>query len=336
MSKNKILIYGSAGYMGKLLTKYAQEHNLLIILGARQNFSSSFPTRIFSLDEETKIIEQLHDIKLVINLAGPFVNTNKQLVQACIKSQTHYIDIAGEVPEFESLYQYNQAAIEANIMIMPGAGFGVVPTDIVANLAKQQLPDASHLKIAYITEGGASRGTLKTVLKDINKAGVILKNGRYEIATPAFKKIDLNVAGQKFNLVYNPWRADLYTARLSTGISNIETYANFPGFVVRMMQGKLLWLRDLILNRLINLIPEGPSTKQLKKGRTICHAIVSNSQGQSASATIIGPEAYLFTAETLIAISKRIVLDADFKVGYQTPNIYGKALLDSIPNVQIL
>lgn len=336
MSKNKILIYGSAGYMGKLLTKYAQEHNLPIILGARQNFSTSFPTRIFSLDEETKIIEQLHDIKLVINLAGPFINTNKQLVQACIKSQTHYIDIAGEAPEFESLYQYNQAAIEANIMIMPGAGFGVVPTDIVANLAKQKLPNASHLKIAYITEGGASRGTLKTVLKDINKAGLILKNGYYEIATPAFKKIDLNVAGQKFNLVYNPWRADLYTARLSTSISNIETYANFPGFVVRMMQGKLLWLRDLILNRLINLIPEGPSTKQLEKGRTICHAIVSNSQGQSESATIIGPEAYLFTAETLITISKRIVLDADFKVGYQTPNIYGKALLDSIPSVQIL
>lgn len=335
MTKDKILIYGVAGYMGKLFTKRALKHRLPIILAARNAFLTDLPNRIFSLDNELLVLENLKDVKLLINLAGPFSNTNKQLVAACIKSQTHYIDIAGEVPEFETVAQFHDAALQAGVMLMAGAGFGVVPTDIVANLAKQQLTDATHLKIAYHTEGGASRGTLKTVLKDINKTGVILKNGQFEPAMPASKSFSIQIEGKKLDLVYNPWRADLFTAQVSTSIKNIETYSNFPNFIVKMMQGKLLWLRDFMLKRMLNFLPEGPSEKQLQQGKTICYAEVTNAKGEKANATIIGPEAYLFTAETLIVIAQNI-LKGNVKTGFQTPNIYGIELIKSIPNVKIV
>ena len=219
-------------------------------------------------------------------------------------------------------------------MLMPGAGFGVVPTDIVANLAKQKLPGATDLRIAYVTNGGASRGTLKTVLANINKAGVVLQNGVYINAMPGFNQFSFNANNKLHHLVYNPWRADLFSARISTGIQNIETYSNFPSFIVKMMKGKLLWLRDFILKRLINLLPIGPSEKQLQKGNTICYAEVTNPTGEKASAKIVGPEAYVFTAYTLIAITEKIMKD-DFKNGYQTANIYGKTLLKDIPKVVI-
>lgn len=335
MEKNKVLIYGAAGYMGLLFLKTVQKENLSIVLGSRNNFKSEYQVRVFSLDKRDDIIESIKDVKLVINLAGPFKYTNKQLVEACIENGTHYIDIAGEVPELESIFEYNERAKKANVMLMPGAGFGIVPTDIVANLAKQKLLDATHLKIAYVTNGGASRGTLKTVLADINKEGVLVQNGIFEKANPASKTFQFLANNKPQKLVYNPWRADLFSARISTGIQNIETYANFPGFIVKMMQGKLLWLRDFMLKRLINFLPIGPSEKQLKKGSTICYAEVSNLNGQKASATIIGPEAYLFTAETLLAITKNILID-NFKAGFQTPNFYGSDLIKSISNVKIL
>lgn len=335
MKKDKMLIYGAAGYMGKLFTRYAQLNQLPLILGSRDNFSTNLPVRFFALENETEVIDNLQDIQLVINLAGPFVNTNKSLVNACMKTGTHYIDIAGEVPDFQTVYEFDKVAKEAGIMLMPGAGFGVVPTDIVANLAKEKLPDATHLKIAYNTIGGASRGTLKTVLKDIHKEGVILRKGRFEPAMPAFKSFSFEAEGKNWNLVYNPWRADLFTAQLSTNISNIETYSNFPNFIVQMMKGKWLWLRDFLLNRLIHFLPEGPSEKQLKEGKTICYAEVWNEKGEKASATLIGPEAYLFTAQALLAISKNI-LAGNLKVGFQTPNLYGKALLKGISGTKII
>lgn len=334
MIKDKILVYGAAGYMGKLIAREAKKKNISLVLAGHRDFQSEYPVRVFSLNEETQLLESLKDVKLLINLAGPFHKTNHLLVKACLKNGTHYLDIAGEAIELETVYTYHEEAQKAGIMLMPGAGFGVVPTDLVANLAKEKLPDAHQLKIAYVTLGGASRGTLKTVLRDIHKEGVQRIDGNYISAQPAFKAMDLLWGTKKYHLVYNPWRADLFSAYLSTGIPNIETYSNFPGFVVQMMHGKLLWLRDLILKRLLRFFPLGPSDKSLRSGKTYCYAEVTNSNGSKAYAGIEGPEAYLFTAQTLLTISDNI-MRGNYKTGFQTPNLYGKTLLKEIAGIKI-
>ena len=71
--------------MGQLLLKLSSTENFEIVLGSREDFKVDYPIRIFSLTKANEILENLKDIKLVINLAGPFKNTNKQLVEACIK-----------------------------------------------------------------------------------------------------------------------------------------------------------------------------------------------------------------------------------------------------------
>lgn len=330
--KSKILIYGAAGYMGRLFAQHAKAAKLPFVLGSRESFKTNEELRIFSLENTRQIEQQLADIKVVVNLAGPFANTQQPLVEACIATQTHYADIAGEYPEFESVYRFAAQAQQAGVMLMPGAGFGVVPTDIAATLAVQKLPDATHLKLAYLTVGGASRGTLKTVLKDINKAGVRIVEGRAVPAKPAQSDFRFEAKGQRHRVVYNPWRGDLFTAQLSTGVVNIETYANFPGFVESMMHGRLLWLRDLILKRFINFFPVGPSAKDLQKGKTIIHAEVSNAKGHKAHVSLEGPEAYLFTAHTLVGLSRRILND-EYEVGFQTPSVYGSALIAEVARI---
>ena len=324
--KHKILIYGAGGYMGKLFTQYASQKQLPIVLGSRNSFQTKEDLRLFSLENTSGIIEHLRNIKLVVNLAGPFVFTQKQLIEACLQTGTHYIDISGEAPEFESAFRFDSQAKKANIMLMPGAGFGVVPTDIAAKLAHQKLPDATQLTLAYVTVGGATRGTLKTVLKDIDKEGIEIVKGKAIKAMPAKSDFKFEADGKQHRVVYNPWRGDLFTAQHSTGISNIQTYANFPGFVESMMKGKLLWLRDFILNKLINLLPVGPSEKALKKGKTYIFAKVNNAKGETAEVNIKGPEAYVFTAQTLTSISLKIMND-DVFAGFQTPSIYGSELI---------
>ena len=187
------------------------------------------------------------------------------------------------------------------------------------------------ITILYATEGGASRGTLKTLLKDINRAGVRCVGGELITARPAESSQDFAIAGKSFHAVYNPWRADLFTAGISTGIPNIQTYSVFPGFIVQMMKGRLLWLRNLLLNQLLEFLPEGPSEKQLRQGRTYIMAIVKQGDVEE-SVALQGPEAYLFTAHCLREITARI-LDGNVAAGFQTPTYYGKALLDGIEGV---
>jgi short subunit dehydrogenase-like uncharacterized protein len=332
--KNRILIYGASGYTAKLFIKEVLNERMDFVLAGRSNFETKYTYRKFSLDKSTEIEINLHDIKLLINLAGPFSKTNVPLIEACIRTKTHYIDIAGEYPEFRTAFGYDQQAIAAGIMLMPGCGFGVVPTDIAAGLARELLPDATHLTLGFITKGAASRGTLSTVLKGINASGIRVVEGKEMIASPASSSLLIQHAGKNSSLVYNPWRADLFSAQISTGVKNIETYSNFPGFVVKMMKGKLLWLRNFILNTAIKWLPEGPTLKQLSRGSTLVIAKVNNKKGEIKEVHIVGPEAYTFTVQTLMAIAKKI-MENKFKPGYQTPMIYGKELITSINKVTI-
>lgn len=331
----KILIYGAGGYMGRLFTQYANQEKFSIVLGSRDSIATNEELRVFSLEDTSVIKQHLKDIKLVVNLAGPFALTQQPLIEACLQTGSHYIDISGEVPEFESAFRFDEQAKQAHIMLMPGAGFGVVPSDIAAKLAYQKLPDAQRLILAYLTVGGASRGTLKTVLKDIHKQGIEIVHGKVIKAMPAKSDFNFEADGRNHRVVYNPWRGDLFTARHSTNIPNIQTYSNFPGFVERMMKGKLLWLRDFILKRLINILPVGPSEKDLQKGKTIIYAEVKNAKNETATVRIKGPEAYVFTAQTLTNISLKI-MNGNISSGFQTPAIYGsEIILSNFNNVEI-
>ncbi|MEM7134489.1 MAG: saccharopine dehydrogenase NADP-binding domain-containing protein [Chloroflexota bacterium] len=333
-----VIIYGATGYMGKLCAKRMRQEGLQPILAARSNRVQTLAQEldcksvVFGLDDAIAIERALAGVALMVNLAGPFALTQKPLIEACLAQGVHYIDIAGEVNEMESAFVFDEAAKEKGIMLMPGSGFGVVPTDIVAAMAKELLPDATRLTILYATEGGASRGTLKTVLKDIHRAGVKRVNGEFVAAQPAESSMDFTVAEKSFTAVTNPWRADLFTAGISTGIDDIQTYSVFPGFVVKMMKGRLVCLRNLMLNQLLRFLPEGPSEKQLQQGSTYVMAIASNGKSDR-SVALKGPEAYLFTADCLRAVSQR-VLQNDVKPGFQTPAIYGKGLLEGL-NIEV-
>ena len=336
MNDKKIMIYGANGYTGRLLTKHLLKTGLRPILAARSNKIEAIgkelncPTKIFSIENAAA---DLDDIDFFVNLAGPFSITQDKLIQACVKSKTNYLDIAGEYDEVKNAFKYNDESSEAGIAILPAAGFGVVPTDIAAKIACENMTNPISLKIIYATVGGASRGTLKTVLKDIQKNGHILVNGKYQVAKPAQSEITVDVFSKRFKAVYNPWRADLFSAYKSTGVPNIETYSEFPGFVVSMMKGKLNWLKNLILNRLINFLPEGPSDKQLAKGSTYIKAIAKNSKGDESIVEMKGPEAYLFTA---LSIQKmmQLVLSKHAK-GCITPSDLGVNWVYDLKEIQI-
>jgi short subunit dehydrogenase-like uncharacterized protein len=337
MKNKQILIYGANGYTGKLFAKYLISKGVTPILAARSTKVEqtagelNCPARIFSTDSAAK---HLNDINFLVNFAGPFSATQDGLVQGCIDSNTHYLDIAGEYPEVKNAFKYDAQARESGIIIIPAAGFGAVPTDLAAKMVCEKIKNPKKLIIAYATVGGASRGTLKTILKDIHKTGHIFKDGKYLEAQPAQSEMDVTVYENKFKAVYNPWRADLFTARLSTGVSSIETYSEFPRFVVSMMKGRLKWLKNLLLNRLINFLPEGPSDRQLRKGRTFIKASAKNDNNEMASVEIKGPEAYLFTVMCIEKVIESIEVYKGQK-GCLTPSMLGTEWLKEMKGVEI-
>lgn len=336
------MIYGATGYMGHLTTRLFLEAGMKPLLAARDEKvklladEKGLNYRVFSLDDQRVVNKNLSGISVLINLAGSFNLTNEPLVEGCLANKAHYLDISGEVTVFETVLSYDVEARRAGVMLMPGVGFGIVPTDVMALHLQQLLPEANKLILAFATRGGVSQGTMKAGLKGIHKAGVIRVNGELETSLAGEKSIHFTAENEEIKAVTNPWRGDLVTAFITTGIPNIETYTAFPGPLVMIMKNPKLfgWLmQSRLMDAIISSRPAGPDEKVLKEGKSYVYGKSTSMLGTQRESVMIGPEAYLFSAMTTIEISKRI-LNGEFKAGFQTPaGFYGTGIVDGMVKI---
>jgi short subunit dehydrogenase-like uncharacterized protein len=90
-----------------------------------------------------------------------FQATYLAMVEACLRTRTHYMDITGEIAVFEAIARLDEQARQAGIMLLPGIGMDVVPSDCLALHLKQRLPNAAQLTLAILTSGQAFRTALR-------------------------------------------------------------------------------------------------------------------------------------------------------------------------------
>jgi len=76
-------------------------------------------------------------------------------------NRVHYLDITGEIDVFEALPARDAEAKARGVMLLPGVGFDVVPSDCLAAHLKRRLPDANDLRLYLSLGANMSRGTAK-------------------------------------------------------------------------------------------------------------------------------------------------------------------------------
>jgi len=366
MQQNQFLLYGAYGYTGELIARYTipgsenplsrilSEFNLQPILAGRREellkplaTKLSLPFKVINLEDETSLVAALRQVKVVLHAAGPYDFTAKQMIEACLKTCTHYIDLNGDMDVFQMLQDYNQRAIESGIMIMPGVGFDVVPTDCTALLSKKLLPDAIDLKIAFATPGGGmSKGTAITTGLKLGQPGAVRKAGKI-ISEPVGKHGKWvqfyrgeGKSDKKMFVMSIPW-GDVFTAYHTTGIPDIETFTGISPLVFQLVKFQRLfnWLlrkRGLqkFITKQMHKGASGPTDRQRSKASAVVWARATNAAGKKATVRLNCPEAYTLTAYTCIIITQKI-LKGEFQPGYQTPaGVYGEDLIMEVPGVE--
>lgn len=346
MSEKPYLIYGANGYTGHLTAKLAKERGHKPILAGRTESKVKavaeelgFEYRVFDLGDIEAREKALADVELVLHCAGPFSRTAEAMTEACLATKTHYLDVTGEVEVFEFLSTKDDAAKNAKIMILPGVGFDVVPSDCLALHLKNRLPDATHLALGFHSQGRSSRGTANTIVENVNKGGVIRENGVIIKVKPAAKSRIIDFGRGETLGVTIPW-GDVSTAYHSTQIPNIEVYMAVPKATMWAMKstrvfGGLLSTKPVqnFLKKRIQNGPAGPSDEERAKWKTCLWGEAKNAEGKVAVSRLVGPEGYTLTARTALAIIER-VLDGKAPIGYQTPSsAYGADLIVEIEGV---
>jgi len=345
---SKFLIYGSYGYTGQLIVNRAIEEGLRPILAGRnekklraQAEPSNLEYRPFALSETAKLDSALNEVEAVLHCAGPFVHTYGQMAEACLRTRRHYVDISGEIPGFEVLAAMDSQAKEAGIMLLPGAGFDVVPSDCLAAHMKQRLPAATHFRLFVRGVGaGVSKGTAKSAIENMHRQGMIRRDGKLVKVPPAWNVREQDF-GRGYTKVVSVGWGDVSTAYHSTGIPNIETYFAFPESIINLMRlmrvaGPLLYNRPVksILKFLVNSFVKGPEEAKRRSASVIFIGEATNPNGGRAVSKLTTPEAYNCTVLTALEIMKRIA-NGGVKTGFQTPSLaYGANFITQFRGVK--
>jgi len=325
------MIYGATGFVGETMARVATQSGLNPIVAGRDAGKSArlgaelgVENRAFDLGRRDEVDKGLRGVAVVLNCAGPFINTAKPIVEACLRAGAHYLDITGEMPVYEALHALDAEAKARGVMLMPGVGFDVAPTDCLALYLKNRLPSATRLTLAFQIEGpaGAPPGTQKTVIEMLPLGDRVRRAGRLVPPgdTPRRLVVDFGQGPATAQLV--PW-GDVFTAFLSTGIPNIADYlAASPDLARQAAIGRLIapLLRFAAVRALARLaIQPGPTPEARAQSRTHVWGQVEDAKGGKATARLHGPEAGVtWTTMTALAAARR-ALGGEAPAGYQTP-----------------
>src|SRR5262245_53100629 len=154
------LIYCANGYTGSLIARAAVARGHQPVLAGRHAEPLAalarelrLAHRIFALDSPDAVANAIRGVQMVLHCAGPFAHTSKPMADACLRTGVHYLDITGEVSVFEALAARSAEARAAGVMLLPGAGFDVVPSDCLAAHLQRRPPSATRLALRFQSAG---------------------------------------------------------------------------------------------------------------------------------------------------------------------------------------
>jgi short subunit dehydrogenase-like uncharacterized protein len=326
------LLYGATGFVGMEMARTAVQNDLKPLLAGRNEDTLqtlaqqlNLQYRAFELEDDRAIDAALDEVDVVLHCAGPYLYTYKPMIEACLRNGVHYLDITGELPVYKSIFEKGAQAKENDVMLLPGVGFDVVPTDCLAAHLKRRLPSATKLTIAYYSQGpaGFPPGTISTLIEMVpyntnlrRKDGIIQPGPRKRLT----RMVDFGQGPVEAILV--TW-GDIFMAYLSTGIPNIEDYAVISDDLVQQLKltdslkplFKFAWMRRLAKSGLKG----GSSAAQRAQTEMHIWAEVVDPRGEMAISRLHGPEGGVdWTVQTALAAVQKVKAGAA-KPGFQTP-----------------
>ncbi|RZL00763.1 MAG: hypothetical protein EOP36_14410 [Rubrivivax sp.] len=340
------MIYGANGYTGELIAREAVARGWRPVLAGRSRArleplarELGLNYRVFTLDQRpADIAEHLQGMGLVLLTAGPFSATSAPMVQACLQARAHYLDITGEIDVFERVSQQHAQAQAAGVVLCPGVGFDVIPTDCVAAALKAALPDAVELSLGFDTDAGMSPGTLKTTLESAPQGGCVRIGGALVRVPLAHRTRRIDFGRGPRLAMAAPW-GDVSTAFHSTGIPTVTVY--FPVSRLELVGVKLVnALRPLLglkvvqrsLAGLVSAAVRGANAEQRARTPTFVWGEAINARGERRTARLQTDNGYSFTVHGALAVVGH-VLAAPVQAGFFTPSrLVGPGLASSLPH----
>jgi Saccharopine dehydrogenase NADP binding domain len=180
---NCIAVYGASGHTGQFVVREARRRGLRVVAIGRSatQLETAIPStvrrRVATIDDPVSLSQAFVGCAVVINCAGPFLDTAAPVAQAALRAGCHYIDVTAEQASAKASFaDLDAPARAAERVVVPAAGFYGGLADLLAtSLATIGAIDEITVAIA-LDHWWPTLGTRRTGERN-NVPRVVLTNG---------------------------------------------------------------------------------------------------------------------------------------------------------------
>ena len=248
-----VIVWGASGFTGRLVViylfnKYGVNGDLKWAMGGR-NLNKLQKVRdevanndvalvIADSDDKVSLLKMTNRTKVICTTVGPYAKYGSNLVEACIESQIHYCDLAGEVQWMHKMINsYHESAKINGSKIVHTCGFDSIPSDMGVYFIQRESKDKTGVKAQEIKmrvaaiSGGISGGTyasLSRVLEEAQKDKTVYKilNNPYSL-NPTIDQLGEDKPDLKsviFDNASQSWIGPFIMARINTKVVRRSNY----------------------------------------------------------------------------------------------------------------
>ena len=187
----RVLVYGASGHTGRFIVEELRLRGVRTIAAGRDasrlDAVPGVERRVFDLSVERTVVAALADVDVVINAAGPFLDTALPLASAALRAGTHYLDVTAEQPVVQSLYdKLDQPGREAGVAIVPAMAFYGGLADLMASAMLGDDDRAAEATVAIgLDHWWPTAGTRITGERNTASRQVIRDGALAPLASPA-------------------------------------------------------------------------------------------------------------------------------------------------------
>ena len=191
-----VVVFGAYGHTGRFVVSELRRRGMTPILSGRDmekltalaRLHAGAEVRPATIEDPASLDRALTGAGAVINCAGPFGETAPAVIEAALRSRTHYLDVTGEsLVTIDTFARYAEKRTglrpgpRSGLVILPSVGFFGALGDLLTTAALGDWPSVDEISIAVALDSW--KPTRGTRLAGARRAGrrVVFRNRRIEI-----------------------------------------------------------------------------------------------------------------------------------------------------------
>jgi NAD(P)-dependent dehydrogenase (short-subunit alcohol dehydrogenase family) len=181
-----VLVYGAYGHTGRFVAAELLRQGLTPILSGRNparldTMAGQFPgleARPATVDNSHSLQNAVRGAGLVVNCAGPFLDTAIPVAAAAVRAGAHYLDVTAEQAAVQEVYRAHQELEwRTDVAVIPAMAFYGGLADLLATAAAADWETSDEITVAigldrwWPTEGTRNTGRRNTATRLVVDGG---------------------------------------------------------------------------------------------------------------------------------------------------------------------